>query len=127
MYVEALWDEEHELILGARHGDVEQAPLLLDLRGAAGCHVGGDATVDHVENEHRAPLLALGGMNRREDKIVLIEPRGAGLAAAGARRVEREVGEKMGARAVAGGDALQLVEVGSADHGVRMALLQMRL
>ena len=43
--IEALWNDQHELILSARHGDVEQASLLFDVVRASRPQVGGDAAV----------------------------------------------------------------------------------
>ena len=60
--IEALGNDQHELILGAGHGDVEQAPLLLDILRTARPQVGGDAAVDGVEDEDAPPFLALGGV-----------------------------------------------------------------
>jgi hypothetical protein len=96
--VEALGQQQVELVLGAGHGDVEQAALLLDLLGRAGCHLRGDAAVDDVEDVDGRPLLALGGMDGGEDQIVLVEQGCSGLVAGGVRRIEREVGEE-GSRA----------------------------
>ena len=61
--------------------------------------VGRDAAVDGVEHEHRLPFLALGRMDGREDQIVLVEQRRAGLVAGGVRRIERELGQEALARA----------------------------
>ena len=101
---EALGHEELQFILGAGHGDVEQAALLLDLRGRSRRHVRGDAAVDGVEDVDGLPFLALGGMDGREDEVVLVEQGRAGFAAGGVRRIEGELGEEAFARAVAGGD-----------------------
>jgi hypothetical protein len=59
---EALRDDEVKIVLGARHGDMEQAPLLLDLGGRAGAEIGGNASVDDVEHEKGSPFLTLGGL-----------------------------------------------------------------
>ena len=71
--VEALRHEQVQVLPGARHRHVEQAPLLLDLGGVAGRHVRRDAAVDDVEHRDRAPLLALGRVDGREDQVVLVE------------------------------------------------------
>jgi hypothetical protein len=47
--LEALRNRQHQLILGARHGDVEQSPFLLDVLRAARPQIGGDAAVDGVD------------------------------------------------------------------------------
>ena len=75
MREEALRHDEMQLVLGARHRDIEQPPLLLDLGGRAGAEIGRDAAVDDVEHEDRLPFLALGGMDGREDQVVLVEQR----------------------------------------------------
>ena len=121
MDVEALRHHQHQRVLGARHGDVEQPALLLDLLGAAGRHVGGDAAVDDVEDVDRLPLLPLGGVDGRQDQVVLVEQRHAGLRTRSPRRIEREVGQERFARGIARGDAHELVEIAGAHHGVRVA------
>ena len=82
---EALRHDHMEIFLGARHRDIEQAALLLDFRRAAAAEVGRDAAVDAVEHEDRFPLLPLGGMDGREDQVVLVEQRRAGFVAGGVR------------------------------------------
>ena len=114
MREEALRHDEMQIVLGARHGDIEQPPLLLDLGRRAGAEVGGNAAVDDVEHEDRFPFLPLGGMDRREDQIVLVEQRHARLIAGGIRRVERQLGQEALARRIAGGDLLELQQVGLA-------------
>ena len=47
-HVEALRHQQVQVVAGARHRDVEQAALLLDLGGGAGRHVRRDAAVDDV-------------------------------------------------------------------------------
>ena len=127
VHVEALRHHQHQRVLGARHGDVEQPPLLLDLLGAAGRHVRGDAAVDDVEDVDRLPFLTLGGVDGRQDQVVLVEQRRAGLRARRARRIEREVGEERFARGIARSDAHELVEIAGAHDRVRVALLEMGL
>ena len=124
---EALRHDEVQLVLRPRHGDVEQAPLLLDLGRRAGAEIGRDAAVDGVEHEHRLPFLALGRMDGREDQIVLVEQRHAGLVAGGVRRVERQFGQEALARRIAGRDLLELQQVGLADRGVLVDAFEMRL
>ena len=90
-------------ILGARHGDVEQPPLLLDLGDWPVPRSDGHAAIDGIEHEHRFPFLALGGMDGREVQIILVEQRHAGLVAGRVRRIERQFGQKP----LAGGIALR--------------------
>ena len=50
---ETLRNNEVKIVLGARHRDMEQTPLLLDLGGRPGAEVGGNAAIDDVEHEDR--------------------------------------------------------------------------
>src|SRR5258708_38746153 len=70
-----LRDHEVEIVLGARHGDIEEAPLFLDLVRSAGAEVRRNTSIDDIQHEDRLPFLALGGMNCRKDQIILIEQR----------------------------------------------------
>ena len=115
------------VVLGPRHGDVEQPPFLLDLVAAAGAEVGGDAAVDAVEQEHRLPFLPLGRMDGGEDQVVLVEQRRSRLVAGGVRRVEGELGQEALAARIAGGDLLELEKVVAPDDRVLVDALQMRL
>ncbi len=109
---EALRHDRVQIVLRARHRDIEQPPLLLDFRRRAGAEIGGDAAVDGIEHEDRLPFLALGGMDRREDQIILVEQRHAGLIAGGVRRIERQFGQEPLARRIARRDLLELQQVG---------------
>ena len=127
MREEALRHDQMQIVLGARHRDIEQPALLLDLGRGAGAEIGRDAAVDDVEHEHRFPFLALGGMDGREDQIVLVEQRHAGLVAGGVRRIERQFGQEPLARRIAGGDLLELHEIGAARGRILVDALEMRL
>src|SRR5262245_40679559 len=72
VHEEALWDDQVKIILGARHGNIEKSALFFQLSRCAGAQIGWHATVDDVQHIDRLPFLALGGMNRRQDQIVLI-------------------------------------------------------
>ena len=87
-----------QLVPRARHGDVEQAPLLLDFGTAAGGHVRRHAPVDQVEHEDRVPLAPLGRVDGGQDQVVLVEQRHAGLVASGLRRIERERRQELAPR-----------------------------
>src|SRR5262249_16622317 len=50
---ETLRHNEVKIVLGARHSNIEQTPLLLDLGGRPGAEVGGNAAIDDVEHEDR--------------------------------------------------------------------------
>jgi hypothetical protein len=58
----ALRDHKMEIVPGAGHGDIEEAPLLLYLSGA-GAEVRRDASIDDVQHEDRFPFLAFGRMD----------------------------------------------------------------
>ena len=94
MSKEALWHDEAQIVFRARHGDVEQPPLLLYLGGSSGAKIGWYAAVNNVEDEYRSPFLTLGGMNRGKDQVILIEAWHARLVTRGVRRIERQLGEK---------------------------------
>ena len=125
--IEALRHDEVQRVPGPRHRDVEQPPLLVDLVLRAGAEIGRNAAVDDVEHEHVLPFLALGRMDGGEDQVVLVEMRRAGAVAGRVRRIEREIGQEALARGIAGGDLLELHEVGAAHGGVLVDALQMRL
>jgi hypothetical protein len=57
---EALRNHEVQIVPGARHRDIEEAPLLLDLGRGAGTEVRRDASIDDVQDEDRFPFPALG-------------------------------------------------------------------
>src|SRR5580704_12354423 len=100
-----------KMLLGAGHGDIEQAALFVDLRRIAGGHVGGDAAIDEVQHVDRIPFLPFGRMDRRQDQIILVEPGPAGFGARRIGRVERHFGEEAFAVWVTHGDLLELVEI----------------
>src|ERR1700730_5154310 len=87
---EALRDHQMEIVLGARHCDIEEASLLVDLFRSASAEVRRNASIDDIQHEDRLPFLALGGMNGRKDQIILVEQRYAGLVAGRVRRIERQ-------------------------------------
>ena len=105
---EALRHDQVQMILGARHGDIEQPPLFLDLGAGAGREVRWQAAVDDIENVDRLPFLALGRMDGGEDQIVLVEQRLAGSIAGGLGRIERELGEEPLAARIGRGDLREL-------------------
>ena len=63
--IKTQWLHQVEMLPGARHCDVQETPLFLDLLGAADCHIRRDAAVADVEHEHGIPLLPLGRMDYR--------------------------------------------------------------
>ena len=63
------------MVLGARHGDIEQPPFFLDLGARSGGEVGRQAAVDRVQHEDRLPLLPFRRMDGGEDEVILVEQR----------------------------------------------------
>ena len=123
----ALRHDQMQAVLGARHRDVEQPALLLDFRCCSGTEIGGNTAVDDIEHEDGPPFLSLGGMNRREDQVVLIQQRHPGLIARGLRRVERQLRQETRPRRIASGDLLELQQVGLADRRIFMNALKVGL
>src|SRR5262245_36587486 len=66
-------------------------------------------------------------MNGGEDQVVLVKQWLARFVGCGARRIEGEVGQKASACSVAGGNALQLIEIAGTHDGIGIALFQMGL
>src|SRR3974390_1728374 len=110
--VKPLRQNDVQLVLGPRHGHVKQATLFFDLRDGPSGEVGWKTAIDCVEQEDGCPFLAFGGMDRRQDQIVLVEQRCPSLVTGRLRRVECELGEKTLAARVGGcylGKLLQVV------------------
>jgi hypothetical protein len=80
--------------LGARHGDIEEPPLLLDQIRPAGRELGREVAVGDVEDVHRVPLLALRRMHRGEHQVVLVEVRRAREVARRLRRIQSQLRQK---------------------------------
>src|SRR5258707_5242280 len=75
--------------------NIEGTALLFDLSGGPGAEVRRHAAVDHVEHKDGFPFLSFGGMDRREDQVVLVRERYAGLVAGRVGRIERQLGEEV--------------------------------
>src|SRR5438046_1787602 len=101
--VESVRVEQVQMVARARHRDVEQAALLVDLLWCPGRHVRRYAAVNHVEHIHHIPFLALSGMDRREDEIVFVEVRIGGYIPHCVGWVERQLAQEPLARRVARG------------------------
>src|ERR1700730_17287158 len=56
---EALRDHQMEIVLGARHCDIEEPPLLLNLFRSAGAEVRRNTSIDDIQHEDRLPFLAM--------------------------------------------------------------------
>jgi hypothetical protein len=95
---ETLRDDQVQTVLRPRHRDIKQSAFLLDLVGRTDAEIRGNAAVDRIEHEDRTPFLTLGRMDGREDQIILIEQRYAGLAGGRVRRIERQFGQEPLAR-----------------------------
>ncbi len=80
-----------------------------------------------VQHEDRRPFLALGGMDGRQDEVVLVEDGRPGLVAGRIRRVERQLGQEAFARRIARGDLLELQQVGLPRRRVLVDAFEMRL
>ena len=91
---ETLRDDKVQTVFCSRHRHVEQSPFFFDLVCRPDAQIGRNAAVDRVEDEDRAPLLALGRMDGGEDQVILIEQRYTGLAGRCIRRVERQLRQK---------------------------------
>ena len=114
VHEEPLRHDEVQVILGPRHRDIEEPPLLLDFRTRAGGEVGRQAAVDGVEDEDRLPLLPFRRVDGGKDQVVLIEQRLAGPVAGGVRRIERQLGQEPLAARIGRGDLHKLEEIGFA-------------
>src|SRR5580704_14216320 len=123
---EALRDHQMEIVLGARHCDIEEPPLLLNLFRSAGAEVRWNTSIDDIQHEDRLPFLALGGMDGRKDQIILIEQRQAGLIAGRIRRIERQFCQETLPRRIPARDLFKLDQVGAPRHGVLMQPFELR-
>ena len=84
-------------------------------------------TLHCIEDIDGFPFLPLGGVDRRQNEVVLVGLRSAGLARDGIRRVKGNIGEKGCPAVVAASNARQLAKIVGARHGIRVALLHVRL
>jgi len=91
--VEALGQEELQLVLGAGHGDVEQRRSSSISAGEPVAMSEGMQAVDALMVDG-LPFLALGRMDGGEDEMSS-SSRGAGFAAGGVGRIERELGQEL--------------------------------
>ena len=96
--IEPLRHEEMQGIPRTRHRHVEQPPLFLDLRAAAGAEVGRDAAVDTVENVDGFPLLSLGRVDGGEREVILVAGWRAGTVAGRIGRIEGQLRQEPLAR-----------------------------
>ena len=123
---ETLRHNEVKIVLGARHRDIEQTPFFLDLGGRPSAEVGGNAAIDDVEHEDGLPFLALGGMDRRKDQVILVEQRHACLVARRVQRIEREFGQETLPGTITVRDLLELDQIGVTCPGILVDAVEMR-
>src|ERR1700751_3977122 len=123
---EALRDHQMKIVLGARHCDIEEAPLLLDVFRSAGAEVRRNAYIDDIQHEDRLTFWPLGGMNGRKDQIILVEQRYTGLVGGRVRRVERQFCQETLPRRIPARDLFKLDQVGASRHDVLMQSFEMR-
>jgi hypothetical protein len=83
----ALRHDQMKAVLGAGHGDIEQATFFFDLGRGAGTEIGWHAAVDDIEQTDRFPLLAFGRVDRGQNEVVFVEQRHAGLIACRVGRI----------------------------------------
>ncbi len=105
---------------------VKQATFLLELGRGAGSEVRGHAAVDDVQDVDRLPFLALGRVDGRQDQIVLVKKRDAGLIAGCVRWVQSEFGQEALARRISASDLLELNELGASNLGIFVDAVEMR-
>lgn len=74
----------------------------------------------------RFPFPFLGGVNRREDQVIVIIQRHIGLIACRFRRVRCQIGQEDLGRSVARGNLFELNKVGAARVSILMDPFQMR-
>jgi len=126
MREETLRHNEVKIVLGACHRDIEQTSFFLDLVGRPSAEVGGNAAIDDVEHEDGLPFLALGGMDRRKEQIILVEQRHACLVARRVRRIEREFGQETLPGRITVRDLLELDQIGVTCPGILVDAVEMR-
>ena len=73
------------MLPGARHCDVKETALFLDLLVVPNRHVRRDAAIGDVQHEYDLPLLPFRRMDGRKHEVVLIEMRRTCLGASGLR------------------------------------------
>ena len=93
-HVELQRRDQLQVVARAGHRDVEQPPLLLDLRGIPGGELAREVAVHDRQQIHAVPFLALGGVHRRQDQIVLVEVRWSSLVARCLGRVQDQLGQE---------------------------------
>src|SRR5262249_42260402 len=98
-----------------------------DLLWRSGCHIGWNATVDHVQDADDAPFLTLGRMDGGENRIVLVEGLGTGTATCRVGRIEGQFSEETLSRIVSSCDLLQLRNVRRPQMTVVVHSVQVRL
>ena len=85
-----------QFVPGAREGDVQEPPLLLQILGAPRGAGERERAVGRADHEHRVPLLPLGRVHGAEHEHVVLAARGraGGEVLRAPWRLERERGEE---------------------------------
>ena len=119
-------DVQVQVLAWAGDTDVEEPAFFLETLGGGECHVGGDVAVGEVEEMHDLPFEALGGVQRAQDEVVVVEVRWAGEVAARAGRVEDKVSGELLKAGSGGGTGRELFQVAQAWREVRVVLAHKR-
>jgi hypothetical protein len=123
---ETLRHDQMQIVLGAGHGYIKQPAFFLDLSCRSSAEVRRHAAIDDVEQEHRLPFLTLGGMDRGQDQVVLVEQGYARLVAGGIGWIKRQLCEEAFARWIAARDLFKLDQVGATGLGILVDSVEVR-
>ena len=118
---------DEQLIAGAGHRHVQEAPLFVDLRVVIGRARHWEHAVGGVDHEHRVPFLPFRGMHRGQNQGVVFIGAAHREILRVRRRLEGQRREKGAAVGVAGGDHFELIEVGHARRRIIVSGLQDRI
>ena len=121
--VVAMRMQDVEVGLRSCEGDVEQSPFLFDLGVRFGGQIGRDVAIGRVQDEDRLPLQALGGVDRAEGEIVLVQIWIGGEVLGRAGWVQRHVVQELGAGLEPSGHPFDLFEVACSREGIVKLLL----
>ncbi len=103
-----LRNDEMKIVLGPGHGHIEQAPLLFEFGCGARAEIRWQTAVNDIEDEDRPPFLALGGMDGREDEIIIIKQWHAGVVTGRVRWIEGQFRQEPLTGWITPGDLLEL-------------------
>jgi hypothetical protein len=94
-----------EDVLGPGHGHIQQPAFFLYFFGT-GRHARRNTSVHYIQNSDIAPFLALGRVNGRKDRVVLLDWPCPTAATCCVRGIKGQFGEKPLTRGVPGSDLL---------------------